>query len=88
MKAMDYPYIRNLRRRVISLVMEESRGRDLFSRLSEKSKDGRVITESYIRTLFREMVLAVNYLHQHDVLKRYLKQESTMFANNQETSSL
>jgi calcium-dependent protein kinase len=56
------------------MVMEMCQGGELFDTIVDKSE----ISESHEANIFRQMVMAVNYLHLNNIVHRDLKPENIM----------
>lgn len=82
MKVLDHPNIVRFHevyeeKTRFYLVMELLSGRDLFERLSENMK----IEESEAKIYMWQMLLAVRYLHGHNIAHLDLKPENFMFVS-------
>jgi len=77
---MDHPHVARLvdvyeDGRCLHLVMECMGGGELFDRVSQR----RVFTQKDASTALRQMLLAVNYIHSHNVVHRDLKLENFLY---------
>lgn len=90
MKISDHPYIVKLYdvwedERYIYLVMECCNGGELFNHIIKKKR----LSEREAAGLFHQLLTALNYLHQNNVVHRDLKPENLLFASEPcETSPL
>ncbi|KAI5644298.1 protein kinase domain-containing protein [Phthorimaea operculella] len=87
MKALQHPCIISTEevfdsREAVYIVLELMQGGELFDRIT---KHGR-LTERLTRFLFRQMVLAVKYLHSQGITHRDLKPENVLLESKEEES--
>ncbi|KAJ2949058.1 hypothetical protein O0L34_g5998 [Tuta absoluta] len=87
MKALQHPCIISTEevfdsREAVYIVLELMQGGELFDRIT---KHGR-LTERLTRFLFRQMVLAVKYLHAQGITHRDLKPENVLLESKEEDS--
>jgi calcium-dependent protein kinase len=68
----------------VHLVMEFCSGKELYHRLVKKS---RYSEKDAAKTTY-EMLLAINYLHQHNIVHRDIKLENFLYEDASETSRL
>jgi calcium-dependent protein kinase len=68
----------------VHLVMEFCAGKELYHRLVKKS---RYSEKDAARTTY-EMLLAINYLHQHNIVHRDIKLENFLYEDQSEDSKL
>lgn len=83
MRAMQHEHIAKLYERIdtdtdIILVMEYVDGGDLYERIS--SSPNYRLSEREARPLFRQIVSALDYCHQHCIIHRDIKPENVMLA--------
>jgi calcium-dependent protein kinase len=83
MKIADHPYIVKLFEvweddRYIYLVMECCSGGELFNHVIQKKR----LSEREAAHLFRQLLNALNYLHQNNIVHRDLKPENVLFAGD------
>mmetsp|Transcript_53823 Transcript_53823/g.122435 ORF Transcript_53823/g.122435 Transcript_53823/m.122435 type:complete len:569 (-) Transcript_53823:235-1941(-) len=83
MKVMDHPHILKLYesfddRRRIYLILELCEGGELFDRIVKAKR----FTERTGAILVRQMLLAINYMHQNNIIHRDLKPENFLFATH------
>ncbi|CAG9331882.1 unnamed protein product [Blepharisma stoltei] len=71
-------------RRNLYLVLENCEGGELFDYISEKSK----LSEVEAAALFRQLMLAINYLHSKGICHRDIKPENLMFSEKNHESPL
>ena len=86
---MDHPNIARLLdvyedEQFVHIVMEYCAGRELYQRLVKKTK----YTEQDAARTTYEMLLAINYLHQHNVVHRDIKLENFLYEDTSETANL
>jgi len=70
----------------INLIMEECKGGELFDRI--QIKNGKKLSEKEIAKIFKEIMIAVNYLHNRGICHRDLKPENILFLNKEEGSPI
>ena len=63
------------------LVMEECNGGELFQRLADNAKNNKNYTEKDAARIMKQILQAVNYLHNHGVCHRDLKPENILFSS-------
>jgi serine/threonine protein kinase len=78
----DHPHIIKIYeiiedRKNLYIVMEQCKGGELFDYITKKNK----INEKEASMLFRQVMLAVNYLHHNGICHRDLKPENLMFSD-------
>ena len=93
LKATDHPNIIKLYdifedSIFIYLIMEECTGGEFFERLARRAKHKKMYTEKDAAKIFKQILLAVNYLHCHGVCHRDLKPENILFRTVEEDSPL
>lgn len=86
---MDHPNIARLMDvyeddQFVHIVMEYCAGRELYHRLVKKTKYSE---QDAARTTY-EMLLAINYLHQHNVVHRDIKLENFLYEDTSEDAKL
>ncbi len=70
----------------INLIMEECKGGELFEKI--QAKNGKKMTIKEVSKIFKEIMIAVNYLHNRGICHRDLKPENILFLNNEENSPI
>ena len=70
----------------VNLIMEECKGGQLFKKIQLKNIIK--MTEKEIAKIFKEIMIAVNYLHNRGICHRDLKPENILFLNNEENSPI
>ena len=70
----------------INLIMEECKGGQLFKKIQLKNIIK--MTEKEIAKIFKEIMIAVNYLHNRGICHRDLKPENILFLNNEKNSPI
>eukprot|EP00347_Sterkiella_histriomuscorum_P001647 403371218 len=65
--------------RKIYLVQEYLSGETLFQRLVKRTQ----LDEAYSRTIFRQIMESINYIHQHNISHRDIKPENFVFASTE-----
>lgn len=85
MKALRHPCIISTEevfdsRDTVYIILELMQGGELFDRIT---KSGR-LSESRVKFLFRQMVLAVKYLHSQGITHRDLKPENVLLASKED----
>ncbi|KAM3965326.1 cell cycle checkpoint kinase 2 [Aphomia sociella] len=85
MKALRHPCIVSTEevidsRDAVYIVLELMQGGELFDRISKQGH----LTEQLTRFLFRQMVLAVKYLHSQGITHRDLKPENVLLESKEE----
>ena len=66
--------------------MEECKGGELFEKI--QAKNGKKMTIKEVSKIFKEIMIAVNYLHNRGICHRDLKPENILFLNNEENSPI
>ena len=70
----------------VNLIMEECKGGQLFKKIQLKNIIK--MTEKEIAKIFKEIMIAVNYLHNRGICHRDLKPENILFLNNEKNSPI
>jgi calcium-dependent protein kinase len=70
----------------MNLIMEECKGGQLFKKIQLKNIIK--MTEKEIAKIFKEIMIAVNYLHNRGICHRDLKPENILFLNNEKNSPI
>ena len=70
----------------INLIMEECKGGELFEKI--QAKNGKKMTIKEVSKIFKEIMIAVNYLHNRGICHRDLKPENILFLNNEKNSPI
>ena len=70
----------------INLIMEECKGGELFEKINAYSRKN--LTEKEAAQIFKEIMIAVNYLHNRGICHRDLKPENILFLNNEKNSPI
>mmetsp|Transcript_3047 Transcript_3047/g.7287 ORF Transcript_3047/g.7287 Transcript_3047/m.7287 type:complete len:552 (-) Transcript_3047:150-1805(-) len=88
MKVLDHPNILKLYEsfedpRRIYLILELCEGGELFDRIVTSKR----FTERTAAIIVREMLLAINYMHQNNIIHRDLKPENFLFATQDEVGT-
>ena len=70
----------------MNLIMEECKGGQLFKKIQLKNIIK--MTEKEIAKIFKEIMIAVNYLHNRGICHRDLKPENILFLNSEKNSPI
>jgi calcium-dependent protein kinase len=70
----------------INLIMEECNGGELFEKINAYSS--KKLTEKEAAQIFKEIMIAVNYLHNRGICHRDLKPENILFLNSEKNSPI
>lgn len=93
MKSLDHPNIIKLQdvffgKRSVYIVTDLCRGGELFELLNSGKNQGFVFREDRASKLMRDMLSAVNYLHENGITHRDLKLENFLFQDHNSNSPL
>mmetsp|Transcript_17482 Transcript_17482/g.29295 ORF Transcript_17482/g.29295 Transcript_17482/m.29295 type:complete len:685 (-) Transcript_17482:255-2309(-) len=93
LKSLDHPNIIKLQdvffgKRSVYIVTDLCHGGELFELLNSGKNQGFVFREDRASKLMRDMLSAVNYLHEHGVVHRDLKLENFLFEDHNSNSPL
>jgi calcium-dependent protein kinase len=93
LKSLDHPNIIKLQdvffgKRSVYIVTDLCRGGELFELLNSGKNQGFVFREDRASKLMRDMLSAVNYLHENGIVHRDLKLENFLFEDNNASSPL
>lgn len=93
LRAVDHPNIIRIQdvffgKKSVYLVTDLCRGGELFELLNSGKSQGFVFREDRASRLMRDMVCAVNYLHNIGIVHRDLKLENFLFDSKSSTASL
>jgi calcium-dependent protein kinase len=93
LKSLDHPNIIKLQdvffgKRSVYIVTDLCRGGELFELLNSGKNQGFVFREDRASKLMRDMLSAVNYLHENGIVHRDLKLENFLFEDHNSTSPL
>eukprot|EP00597_Dinobryon_sp_UTEXLB2267_P002858 CAMPEP_0170076906 /NCGR_PEP_ID=MMETSP0019_2-20121128/13831_1 /TAXON_ID=98059 /ORGANISM="Dinobryon sp., Strain UTEXLB2267" /LENGTH=706 /DNA_ID=CAMNT_0010288919 /DNA_START=132 /DNA_END=2249 /DNA_ORIENTATION=+ len=93
LKSLDHPNIIKIQdvffgKRSVYIVTDLCRGGELFELLNSGKNQGFVFREDRAAKLMRDMLSAVNYLHEHGIVHRDLKLENFLFEDHNSNSPL
>eukprot|EP00598_Pedospumella_elongata_P002477 CAMPEP_0184981204 /NCGR_PEP_ID=MMETSP1098-20130426/11028_1 /TAXON_ID=89044 /ORGANISM="Spumella elongata, Strain CCAP 955/1" /LENGTH=628 /DNA_ID=CAMNT_0027504749 /DNA_START=246 /DNA_END=2132 /DNA_ORIENTATION=- len=93
LKSLDHPNIIKLQdvffgKRSVYIVTDLCRGGELFELLNSGKNQGFVFREDRASKLMRDMLSAVNYLHENGIVHRDLKLENFLFEDHNSNSPL
>eukprot|EP00981_Chlorochromonas_danica_P005830 scaffold1193_cov159-Ochromonas_danica.AAC.8 len=93
LKSLDHPNIVKLQdvffgKRSVYIVTDLCRGGELFELLNSGKNQGFVFREDRASKLMRDMLSAVNYLHENGIVHRDLKLENFLFEDHNPSSPL
>lgn len=93
LKSLDHPNIIKLQdvffgKRSVYIVTDLCRGGELFELLNSGKNQGFVFREDRASMLMRDMLSAVNYLHENGIVHRDLKLENFLFEDHNSNSPL
>lgn len=93
LKSLDHPNIIKLQdvffgKRSVYIVTDLCRGGELFELLNSGKNQGFVFREDRASKLMRDMLSAVNYLHENGIVHRDLKLENFLFEDHNSSSPL
>lgn len=74
-----YEYLQDEER--VYIIMECLRGRELFSEINNRRKNGARWTERQAARVLFQILLVLDYLHQNEICFRDVKPENIMFSN-------
>ena len=63
----------------IYLIIEYCEGGELLDRITKKQKEGKLYTEKEAAVIFRQLIEAIEYIHEIGVIHRDLKPENILF---------
>lgn len=62
--------------RCLCIVMEYANGGDLYNKINQKKKTGKLWTEDQVLDIFVQICLGVSHVHKHKILHRDLKTQN------------
>jgi calcium-dependent protein kinase len=72
----------------IYLIIEYCEGGELLDRITKKQKEGKLYTEKEAAVIFRQLIEAIDYIHEIGVIHRDLKPENILFSTKYENSPI
>ena len=70
------------------LIIEYCEGGELLDRITKKQKEGKLYTEKEAAVIFRQLIEAIEYIHEIGVIHRDLKPENILFSTKYENSPI
>ena len=70
------------------LIIEYCEGGELLDRITKKQKEGKLYTEKEAAIIFKQLIEAIEYIHEIGVIHRDLKPENILFSTKYENSPI
>lgn len=70
------------------LIIEYCEGGELLDRITKKQKEGKCYTEKEAAVIFKQLIEAIEYIHEIGVIHRDLKPENILFSTKYENSPI